>query len=913
MSNFKIEFSHPWFLLLLIPALILTLYPYFRLQKKYRRNRNRVISVILHGMIMLLSVLLVSGFTFHYDVPNKENEILLLVDASYSNREEKERREDFITSVINDCGDNYRIGIVKFGFDQKFVAPFSNDAHEVYRQYLSSEDPDIEGTDIAAALKYAGGLFQNPKAAKIVLISDGIETDGDAAAVIRSVAATGVKVDAVCLDNQEFPEVQLIDVIRPDYNLTVGVEFTLELILQNNMGEKEEIVSVTVMDGETESEPQSFALFGGVQTIELSHTFSEPGLHELRFVIKNEEDRILDNNSYYTYIDMKVFDKILLIEKDEGESEMLLSALSENYDVRDFSIEKDLADLPTDVEGLCEYDQVLLVNIANDDLPAGFDELLYTFVNDLGGGMFTLGGNNDTAPDGTIIPHAYNRDDMFGTLLQQMLPVHVINYTPPVAVMLVIDCSGSMGSGERNNLFLAKQGALSCLDALGSQDFCGVIAFDSSSSESLQLTPMTQKELIREKILSLPEKGEGSTIFSDAIRRAGAALNAVDVDKKHIILVTDGQPGDAPEDYNEFILANRENDITMSIVTAGVYGQYVQMMDEAAELGGGKHYSAEYSGEGNRLAELIYKDLVDYAISEIEYGREFAVRIGEHTPTVAGVSEEELKKIPLKGYYGVRKKEGAVVPYMGEYSPIYAQWDLGKGRVGSFMSAFNRDWAGNFLETDTGKLFLSNIVNGLFPTEEVEVKDISVRFNEDNFTTDLNVYTEREEGEVVEVKVTPLTRSAAEYYGNDPIEITAFDGNTRFSFVIKKAGLYRVDVTKLSADGTVKSGITVYKTFSYSEEYNAFPEEETTGGVLLEKLASVNGKMISDSLEIFADFNKTLHRDRDPRLVFLIIVIVAFLLDIAVRKFKFKWIHEIIRDGREKKLSKAGEGSKEAK
>ena len=66
MTNFKIEFSNPWLLLLLIPAIALTLFPYFRLAKQYRRTRNRVISVVLHLVVMLLSITLISGISFSY-------------------------------------------------------------------------------------------------------------------------------------------------------------------------------------------------------------------------------------------------------------------------------------------------------------------------------------------------------------------------------------------------------------------------------------------------------------------------------------------------------------------------------------------------------------------------------------------------------------------------------------------------------------------------------------------------------------------------------------------------------------------------------------------------------------------------------------------------------------------------------
>ena len=82
MTNFRIEFVYPWLLLLLIPAAVLTLLPYFKLSKKYRKNRNRITSIVLHSIIMVLAIFILSGMTFSYQTPNTENEIILLVDMS---------------------------------------------------------------------------------------------------------------------------------------------------------------------------------------------------------------------------------------------------------------------------------------------------------------------------------------------------------------------------------------------------------------------------------------------------------------------------------------------------------------------------------------------------------------------------------------------------------------------------------------------------------------------------------------------------------------------------------------------------------------------------------------------------------------------------------------------------------------
>ena len=101
MINFDIKFSNPWLLLLLIPALILTLIPYFRMNKRYRCTRNRVTSIVLHMIIMAITIAVFAGLTLEYDLLNKQNEVILLVDASDSGTASAAQKEEFIKSVID--------------------------------------------------------------------------------------------------------------------------------------------------------------------------------------------------------------------------------------------------------------------------------------------------------------------------------------------------------------------------------------------------------------------------------------------------------------------------------------------------------------------------------------------------------------------------------------------------------------------------------------------------------------------------------------------------------------------------------------------------------------------------------------------------------------------------------------------
>ena len=204
MKNFKIDFTNPWLLLLLIPAAFFTFLPYFRLAKKYRRTRNRVISVTLHAIIMVLSVCLLAGIGLSYDLPNANNELLLVVDVSYSGEKSQDVRDEFVRSVINEAGSGVKVGVVTFGYDQVYAVPLTTNTDKAYNAYLDAEKPDTSASDIASALKYAQGLFNYPETAKIVLVSDGEETDNKAMSEIRAIAAAGIKVDTYCTSRSRF-------------------------------------------------------------------------------------------------------------------------------------------------------------------------------------------------------------------------------------------------------------------------------------------------------------------------------------------------------------------------------------------------------------------------------------------------------------------------------------------------------------------------------------------------------------------------------------------------------------------------------------------------------------------------------------------------------------------------------------
>ena len=553
-----------------------------------------------------------------------------------------------------------------------------------------------------------------------------------------------------------------------------------------------------------------------------------------------------------------------------------------------------------------------------EDAPNGFDQALYDYVYRMGGSLLTVGGQNDVGADGKPTPHAYNRSDLSGTLFQQMLPVQAIDYTPPIAVMLVIDCSGSMSSGRFE---AALRGAEECLDSLTERDYCGVMGFSTSSTEHVSVMPVSQKETIRTAIRNLNDEGGGSggTIFSDAIDQAGRALAAVSVERRHIILVTDGNPSDHLDQsgaddnnyYGRYVDYNYEqSNITMSVITVGMSSGNREQMQKTAERGHGHYYDVSLEDSEGTISINMRQDLAAAAVAELQGGISFVPKIKDQTAVFEGLDSSAV--IPaLKGYYGTKVKDGARVPLIHDYVPIYAEWDLGAGRVGSFLCDLGGEWSAEFMADAVGRTIVRNISYDLAPDTDLEpdAMDYVLRTDRDNYTTRLDVYTATAEGEKVSVTVMPVSESAKNAY-NGNIPVTALGNGISFTFEIKHEGLYRVSIAKTDAAGQTLSSVSFCQSFSYSEEYNAFREEGEGAALLAEVAADGGGRVLSDPVEVFSYFVRFLPRETDPRMVFLIIAMVCLLLDVAVRKFKFKWIHEIVRDRRAMKtLGGGGHGA----
>ena len=275
---------------------------------------------------------------------------------------------------------------------------------------------------------------------------------------------------------------------------------------------------------------------------------------------------------------------------------------------------------------------------------------------------------------------------------------------------------GAMNQHGETYLDSAKAAAASCLTSLQANDYVGIMTLESETSTVLNLTPRTQETKILEAIQSIGA-ANGGTVFSDALQKAGQALAALtSTPSKRIILITDGSP--AFDDAETSLTISEHNyqtyGISTSIIGIGMSSgsQAYDLMRQLADEGHGNLWNPNTTQE---MVSFILEDLNSPELREVVY-EPFTPTFASEFADLFDVAQTDVPS--LGGFYGTKAKENAEVWLVGEYDvPIYAQWQYGKGIVGSFMCDLSGDWSSEFISSEAGRKILYTIIELLFPAK----------------------------------------------------------------------------------------------------------------------------------------------------------------------------------------------------
>ena len=690
-------FTQPLFLLLLIAL------PYFAHLGWFtgRHGRGRAwTALVLRCLIVLLIVLSLAGAQSVHG--GDELAVVFLVDVSDSVPEpERERALAFVEQSLAAMGPDDRAALVLFGADALVERPMMGGG-ELGKV---ASIPRTHQTDLEGAIRAGVALFPSSAARRLVVLSDGRPTLGEAERAVRLAHAQGVRVDVVSLASPLLTggteggrvEAWLSELSAPD-RLHQGEEFTLSVTARATAGTE---AVLTVLAGEKVVAQEQVHLNPGPNTFAIPLTASEPGFTPFRAYLAPAADTYPQNNALSAFTMVEGPPRVLVVIPpsvppnggDEGGDYLRAALQAAGLDVR----ESTPGALGSDPASLAEYAAVVLVDTPAQSLSPRALAALQSYVRDLGGGLVAIGG-----------PHAYGVGGWYGTPLEETLPVEMTIHDPerfpPMSIVVVIDKSGSMAAQEGGvqKIRLAGEAAARVAELITDLDEITVIAFDDRPADVIGPLPGSQREEMVAQVTRL-QAGGGGIYVRESLQEALGYLADSDKTVRHIILLADGSDSEHQEGVRKLVEEEiAAQNITLSTVAIGA-GQDLRFLEEIAALGNGRyHFTDQAASLPVIFAEETQLAMRSYIVEEPFYPRQVSL-----SPILTSI-----EAVPqLAGYVATTAKPAArVILSTHQDDPLLAVWQYGLGRAVAWTSDATGRWAQRWVAWDDFSRFWAQAV-----------------------------------------------------------------------------------------------------------------------------------------------------------------------------------------------------------
>lgn len=658
-----------WAFLLLVPGTVVI---GFSLRRRGYGRGQAVIIAALRSATLLVIVLALAGV--HLAGRSARRHHVFLIDVSDSCRPNMEAASEFVRSRIARVPPRERVTTLAFA--RGAVITFQGPGGAAPQIVAPREKlPPGDVTDLGGALRSAASLIDPTEAGILYLISDGLTAEPVSADVLRELRTRGIAVNALATRAGFAADLRLLKVSAPD-RVAPGETFSIEVALFCEVASHG---AVTVTGPET-SLAASVELRPGVPaSATLRVTAPSEGIAKYVVSVNGTPDPIGANNRLTFAVSVRGKREIIVIGPGGG----FVESVARNMD--GFKIRR-LSPTPNSpardsLSMLVQAHLVVIDNVPSDALTPAAAESLRTFVDNLGGGLLMLGG-----------PQSFASGRWSGTDVEQVLPVWCDprdSHKQPLALVLLMDASGSMAQGSPAKMELAKRAALGAVAALTESDLLGVTTFRMTPEVIVPLGPVDPVEPIRKALFAV--NASGGTDMYPALLESISTLAESKQQLKHVLLLSDGKS--RPGDVEGALAALRAQKITLSAVVTGAEADR-DVLRKLSSGSGGRFY------EVRRMSELVHVFLDDLRRIEgplTRTGGTFQVKPIEALPFPLPTG---LTGAPaVSGYNRVRSKEGATViwqtqPEPDKTEPILVIGRAGLGRTAALMSPPGTDWSG---------------------------------------------------------------------------------------------------------------------------------------------------------------------------------------------------------------------------
>ena len=856
-----IAFDMPVALLLLVPALALTVALHLGARRRVGSGRRRV-ALLVRTVLLTALVLALAGFQLVLPVDRLATVFVVDLSDSVGNG----GRQDalvFLRETLAEKPQGDVAGIVAFG-KNALVERLPSELAELER---IASAPVRSASDIGAALRLATALFPDDAQKRIVLLSDGNDTTGGAQAEAALAASRGVRIETRRIGLGDVDEV-LIERLTTQSTARLGESIAAVVEIRSTV--KQTATVRLFADGQL-VKTQPVELDAGLTRVTFDLKPTEAGFHTFRAVVEAALDTFSQNDRADSNTIVKGEPKTLVLAGNDKVARELIAALRSQRQVVDTIIPEAL---PTDFASLASYDSVVLVDVPRLRLSDRQLAALQVYVRDLGKGLVMVGG-----------PESYGAGGYQKTPLEESLPVDMgvrdRQKQPDIALVVVIDQSGSMaachcntfnqgaggtGIGGVRKVDIGKEAILRAAAALTDRDQLGVVGFNESAHWVVRTQPLGQVKDLQGQIAGI--QPDGQTNIYAGLDQAVQSLEGTTATRRHIILLTDGWSNSGQ--YDQILAKMKADGITLSTVGAG--GGANPFLEQLATRGGGRYYAAANPAT---IPDIFLKETQQVSGQQIVEEPFFPIQTSS-SPILLGLD----KGLPqLRGYNGTTIKSAAQsVLVTGRDDPLLAQWQYGLGRSVAWTSDSTGRWARDWVGWTGFNRFFSQLVSWTFPGEETG--GIEATFDATGGKTGLHVQSVESDGSPRNFYATSavIVGPDLEPRTVDLVQVAPGVYETNLGEI--DPGAYAVRITQ-TRPGTTPLARTVGLVAPTAAEYRLLGANEP---FLASLRAATGGTVITTPLDPWVHDLTATDRFADLWPFLLVLALLLWPLDIALRR-----------------------------
>ena len=843
----RFQFTHPYYLLLLAPALAWVIWFAWKTDVQVSAWRRWT---ALGIRIVVLTALLLARAGLQWLRPVEGMNVFFALDRLDSiPSPQQEAAKEYVNRIAKEKRKGDQAGVIVFGAEAS-IESSPNAAVDLQKIQAVV---GTERTDLAGAIRLATAAFPETGQKRLVVMSDGNENIGDAMGAVLAAKPLGVTVDVVPMGVVRANDVAVQKLQVPP-KLKQGQVFEVKIFVQ---ADRATPATVRLFRDDQYLGEQKVELSAGKNLFTLPDTLPRTGFYKYDVQVDAPGDPLPQNNRAASFATVRGQPRILLVSADPEQDRPLAAALKTP------TLEVVLVgakDFPGTIAEMQSYDAIFISNLAAGDLGLDRQRLLESAVRDFGVGLVCVGGDQTYAAGG------YR-----GTPLESTLPVSMEldskKVLPSGAVVMVMH-----GMEFANGNEVARMCAQGVLAALGPTDEMGLVLWDGTERWLFELQKVENKKKLAAAIAGM-NQGDLSS-FQGVLQLAHTALQKSTANLKHIIVFSDGDPQAPALGLMQAIAGDR---ITVSTVLISGHSP-PDTMEWMADQGKGRFYNVNSPDD---LPQIFIKETAVILKSAI-YEDPFQPQVRSASELIRGIGSTEYPK--LLGYVATTPKPRAETPlWTDKGDPLLAQWQYGLGRAVAFTSDAKARWGRIWLNWDKYRQFWSQI--GQWSLRRLENADFTTEVTADKGEGLINVEALDEQGNFRNfLNLQAIVASPKGERQTVRLEQTG-PGHYEAHFPTKEVGAYLLNLMDVK-DGQVRGSQVIGASVNYSPEFNTAEPNLN----LLRRLAETGrGKLLDPMLPAVNPFSHDRLKTFQPRDLWeslLKFAIILFTLDVGVRRIQ---------------------------